>query len=175
MGKTKQVATRPKKETSLALRALDGSVMKAFSKYVDINSDFAIFSGQGGKYGIEPKRELAMKIVAFFDFSVDTEMVSKEDVVKRNSKGKITYTMYTMKATVTSPSGASASAHGMASTEQSHTQGREDHDAMGRAETRAIKRAVESRVGLPIINQLILHFFGGFTLGPKKMQELGLR
>lgn len=170
----KEVALRDSQGSVLAEKALDGTALKQFAKYVDIHSDFSLFK-QGGGMGIEPKRELAMKLITFFDFSVDTELVRVDNIEKKNSKGKITERMYTMKATVTAPSGAFATGHGMASTEQSHTEGREDHDAMARAETRAIKRAIEGRVGLPIINQLILHFFGGYSVGPKKMQELGLR
>lgn len=123
---------------------------------------------------MEPTRDLAMKIIAFFNLSYDMELLEVKGVKKRSSKSSRTYTQYTMKATVTAPDGATASGHGIASTEQSYTEGREEHDAMARAETRALKRAIEGRVGLPMINQLIMHFFGGYTVGPKKMKDLGL-
>ena len=162
------------KSQDLKYHVLDKSAVEGFAKYVDISKDFALIPGKSGKI-VEPTRDLTLKLVAYFDLSVETEKVSVNDVTKKNSRGnKIIFKMYTMKAIVRSPNGAFASAHGMASTEKSFTEGREDHDAMARAETRALKRAVETRLGLPIINQLIIHFFGGFNLGPKKLQELGL-
>lgn len=167
---SKAVATRSTNPLAQA-----GEKMAEFGKYINIAKDFALIP-QGGVKLVEPTRDLAMKLIAFFDLSYDTELVYKEEKKIKNSKGQtLTGIMYTMKATVQTREGVSSSGHGMASTLESHTVGREDHDAMARAETRALKRAIEGRVGLPMINQLIMHMFGGFTVGPNKEKELGLR
>jgi hypothetical protein len=39
------------------------------------------------------------------------------------------------------------------------------HDAQAIAETRAIKRALEAKAGLPFVNMLIKEIFGGFDVG----------
>lgn len=162
-----------KKEETPLVKA--SRAVSEFLPYVNITKDFALIPNAGGKL-VEPTRDLAMKLIAYFDLSYDTELISKEDKKLKNSKGQtMTGVMYTMKATVSTREGVSSSGHGMASTLESHTVGREDHDAMARAETRALKRAIEGRVGLPMINQIILKMFGGFTIGPNKERELGLR
>ena len=166
----KDVAARPANPLAVA-----GQKMEEFGKYINIAKDFALIP-QGGVKLVEPTRDLAMKLIAFFDLSYDTELISKEEKKLKNSKGQtLTGVMYTMKATVSTSEGVTSSGHGIASTLESHTVGREDHDAMARAETRALKRAIEGRVGLPMINQLIMRMFGGFTVGPSKERELGLR
>lgn len=46
--------------------------------------------------------------------------------------------------------------------------GRVMHDAGAIAETRALKRAVEAAVGLPLINMIIKEIFSGYKVTPKQ-------
>jgi hypothetical protein len=143
--------------------------------------DFALIPKQGFR-GVEPTRDLVMKLIAFFGYSVNTEILEK--ATEEKSLGKMTQGAkkiirhYTVKATVSDPTtGRFATGHGIANTDQSsiNTPGREDHDAMTVAETRAVKRAVEAMAGLPIVNQLILHYYGGFTITAQKGKEINAK
>lgn len=140
-------------------------------------TDFALIPKQGFR-GVEPTRDLTLKLLAFFGYSIDTQIVEK--AVEEKKLGKMTESTkrivrYTVKAVVSDPrSGRSASGHGICGTDGSsiNTAGREDHDALSVAETRAIKRAIEGLCGLPLINQLILHYYGKFTLRVDEANEV---
>lgn len=143
--------------------------LKAFLKYVDIENDFSLIKS-GGKYIVEPKRDLAMKLIAYFNMSYETEVQHIREI----KKGKNTITEYIVRAKVFDKAGNFGTGLASCDTTKGFTEGRENHDALATAETRAIKRAVEGRAGAPIINQLILHYFKSFLVGPKKLQELGI-
>jgi hypothetical protein len=146
-------------------------------KIIHPPTDFALIPKQGFR-GVEPTRDLTLKLAAFFGYSIDSNITNKEvEEKKLGSKTSATKRIvrYTIKAVVTDPvSGRSSSGHGICGTNGSsiNTAGREDHDAMAVAETRAIKRAIEGLCGLPLINQLILHYYGKFTLRVDEANEV---
>lgn len=170
-GKTKQVAkVLPKGiSTKKDIGIISDVELKSFLRYVDINNDFSLIKSSG-KFIVEPKRELAMKLVAYFNMSYETEIQDIREV----KKGKETVTEYIVRAKVYDKAGNFGTGLGSCDTTKGHTEGRENHDALAVAETRAIKRAVEGRSGAPIINQLILHFFKAFKVGPQALEKLGI-
>jgi hypothetical protein len=116
---------------------------------INPKTDFASIKGK-----IEPTRDLILKLIDPFNLSFDTELKSKEvdGEVRR----------YTFKATITGPDGRTVTGWGQCGTDEVSDGGRADHDAMTKAETRALKRGVEAKAGFGMVNQLIMHFFGGY-------------
>ena len=170
MGKA-NTNTKTKALTIKAENIISKAQFQDFCKNViNLQTDFAVFktSRASALYQVEPKRDLALKIIAYFGYSYDTELTNIIEL-----KGELI--RYVVKAKVWKGD-RQATGLGLATNKEkaSGTPGREDHDAIGRAETRALKRAVEGLSGLPIINQLIEHYFNGYKIRPEKLKELGL-
>jgi len=159
------VGVSKKKEIGL----ISAPELKAFLKFVDLDNDFSLIKS-GGKHIVEPKRDLAMKLIAYFNMSYETEVQQVREI----KKGKETVTEYIVRAKVWDKAGNFGTGLASCNSSKGHTEGRENHDALAVAETRAIKRAVEGRSGAPIINQLILHFFKAFKVGPQRLEEMGI-
>jgi hypothetical protein len=121
---------------------------------INPKTDFASIKGK-----IEPTRDLILKLIDPFSLSFDTDLVKEE-----KSEG-ITY--YTFKAKVTGPDGRTVTGWGKCGTDEVNGE-RAEHDALTKAETRSLKRAIEAKAGFGMVNQLILRFFGGFEeKGPR--------
>jgi len=116
---------------------------------INPKTDFASIKGK-----IEPTRDLILKLIDPFNLSFDTELKTKE------TDGEVR--RYTFKATITGPDGRTVTGWGQCGTDEVSNGERADHDAMTKAETRALKRGVEAKAGFGMVNQLILHFFGGY-------------
>ena len=105
------------------------------------------FVSIGGK--IEIKRDLALKLLSLSKLSYKISMLPARvigDEMIYYAKAKV----FVSDDTKTIESLGSCSIR-----EIDCTSGREHHDALARAETRAFKRALEMAIGLPFINQLI--------------------
>lgn len=150
-----------KKTTARQPRTYRAKVQKIFDEVLPLvikDQDFALIEDKKRRrYTIEPTRDLNLMLVDYFKISYDTELQRVENRSDRE-------TLYVVKASVWDQKGNKASGLGMASTKETYTAGRWEHDALAKAETRALKRAVEARCGFPIINKMIQHFFGGFVL-----------
>jgi hypothetical protein len=176
MSKTKEVV----KTRALTVRKVGvdlPSLISAVKELMPIivpKEDFALIF-DNNRVIIEPKREICLKLCKFMKFSFDTEMLEKEKrkVPNKFGGGNFEQTWYTVKAKVWDKDGNSWTGLGIASTVESHTKNREDHDALARAETRALKRAIEAGSGLPLLNQIILKIFGGSEVSPEQAKKLG--
>lgn len=115
---------------------------------INQKTDFANIKGK-----IEPTRDLILKLIDPFMLSFDTDLKEKERI------GDVTY--YTFKAEVRGQDGRTVTGWGKCGTDEVNEE-RAEHDAMTKAETRALKRAIEAKAGYGMVNQLITHFFGGF-------------
>ncbi|ODS33202.1 MAG: hypothetical protein SCARUB_01680 [Candidatus Scalindua rubra] len=110
--------------------------------------DFVVINNR-----VEIKRDLALKLFALSKLSYNVELLPArligEDMV------------YYTKAKVFLDSTRVIESLGSCSTKEIDCKnGREHHDAIARAETRAFKRVLEAAVGLPFINQIIERVFG---------------
>jgi len=112
------------------------------------DEDFVIFHGRNGKQNVEPTRDLALKLLKNFNLSYDTTI--EEAGEKR----------FIVKAVVWDEDGHKASGLGLCTFGEVYSKERREHDALTKAETRAIKRAIESLAGQAIINRLIMAVFG---------------
>jgi len=115
---------------------------------INPKTDFASIKGK-----IEPTRDLILKLIDPFLLSFDTDLKEKE------VREGITY--YTFKAEVRGQDGRTVTGWGKCGTDEVNGE-RAEHDAMTKAETRALKRAIEAKAGFGMVNQLIVHFFGVF-------------
>jgi hypothetical protein len=144
MAETKEIAKRtPEDERRLTLERI--------VPLINPQKDFATFGNN-----VEPTRDLMLKLLKSFNLSHDTEIV------------ETTQTRFIMKAVVWDEAGHKSASHGLCTLKEVQNTPRKEHDAMTKAETRAIKRAIESLSGASVINQLILHFYGGFQTTPKQ-------
>ena len=116
---------------------------------INPKTDFASIKGK-----IEPTRDLILKLIDPFSLSFDTDLVKEETVDGTR--------YYTMKAKVTGPDGRTVTGWGKCGTDEVSGGERADHDALTKAETRALKRAIEAKAGYGMVNQLIVRFFGGY-------------
>ncbi len=119
------------------------------------NKDFIVIDGN-----LEPVKEFVLKILfvaqlSFSALSADWSQIDGDSVVSVPVK-------------VWRPEdGREVTAIGSSSVKevrQSRTT-REAHDAQARAQTRALKIAVEIYMGMPFINRIISEIFGGFQVG----------
>lgn len=112
--------------------------------------DFVTIEGR-----IEIKRDLALKLSALAKLSVESHLVEHAD-------GN-----YIVRVRLISADGRYA--EGLGACELDEVKGsRHVHDALTRAETRALKRALELAIGLPFINEIISRLFGGFEATASK-------
>lgn len=126
---------------------------------INKDDDFVIFKDKKtGKANIEPTRDLALKVFTHFNLSYDTEIVKIDDK------------MAIVKAIVWNDGGRKASSFGLCTLQEiSFGSGNRNlHDCLTKAETRALKRAIEALAGTAIINQIIKRIFGGYEIKSEK-------
>ena len=127
------------------------------------NKDFIVIDGN-----LEPVKEFVLKILfvaqlSFSALSADWSQIDGDSVVSvpvkvwRPEDGR----------EVTAIGSSS-----IAEVRKSRTT-REAHDAQARAQTRALKIAVEIYMGMPFINRIISEIFGGFQVGGDDDTGLG--
>jgi hypothetical protein len=123
------------------------------------------FVNIGGK--IEIKRDLALKLFSLSKLSYEVSMLPARIIGDEM--------IYYAKAKVfLNDSSRTIASLGSCTTKEIDCKGgREHHDALARAETRAFKRALEMAVGLPVINQIIERVYssngnGSNSSGQKK-------
>lgn len=139
MAESKEI-TKPKTTQEQMALTLDRII-----PLINKDKDFVTFGNS-----VEPTRDLMLKLLKAFNLSHDTEIVES------------TQTRFIMKAIVWDEAGHKSASHGLCTLKEVQKTPRAEHDAMTKAETRAIKRAIESLSGASVINQLILHVFGRF-------------
>ncbi len=123
-----------------------------------LNRDFVVIEGQ-----IEIKRDFALKVRKTMGLSYTVEKTAFNDT----SEGLI----FTCVVMVDGVAGTGACA---TSEVKEKARGKHAHFAQAIAETRAFKRALENRVGLPIVNTIIEQLFGGFDVeDAKRMRRVG--
>jgi hypothetical protein len=122
-------------------------------RHKDMNQDFIVIQNN-----IETTRNFNLKVMKVFELSKYIKEVKTEQL----GKGKM------MSTVVTSIGHGNRwnESLGSCTTDEVKSK-REDnsrfvHDMVAIAETRALKRAVEEYVGLPIINMVIKKLFGGY-------------
>jgi hypothetical protein len=132
-------------------------------------NDFVRIDGK-----IEIKRDLALKLFSLSKLSYEVSMLPARVIDKEM--------IYYAKAKVFfNNDSKTIEALGTSSTKEINCKGgREHHDALARAETRAFKRALEMAVGLPFINQLIERVYssngnGGKGSGQKRNNKVALQ
>jgi len=125
---------------------------------INPKTDFANIKGK-----IEPTRDLILKLIDPFLLSFDTDLVKEETIDGKR--------FYTFKAKVTGQDGRTVTGWGKCGTDEVSDGERAEHDALTKAETRALKRAIEAKAGYGMVNQLILKFFGGFEMNGAKPAE----
>jgi hypothetical protein len=147
----------PLRQGRIPYRDFVERIVKEIMPLIRKDEDFALIEDKKRRrFTIEPTRDLCLLLTHYFKLSTDAGI---ESVVENERE-----VIYTVKAVVWDREGNKSSGLGLASTKESWTPGRERHDAITKAETRATKRAIEAQSGYPIINKLILHLYGGFIL-----------
>ena len=110
-----------------------------------MNRDFAVIKGS-----IETTREFALK--AMVCFQVTSKILDKQFIQQGSD----------LHISITVDVGGVQATGGCSMSEIKSGKDKSFHFAQARAETRGMKRAIEARIGLPIVNQIILNQFGGF-------------
>jgi hypothetical protein len=135
---------------------------EGFNIGIKNNKDFALIPGKNGKQ-IEINRNFALKIIRIFGYSFVS--YTEPDTVISGPKPDI---IVKVRVRMLSPEGRFTSGVGgcalSETTAKNEASARVYHDALAIAETRAIKRAMESLVGLPFINELIFKIFGKYEV-----------
>lgn len=129
------------------------------------NQDFALFNGN-----IEISRNFAIKTARMFTLNRKTvghqfietkdDLHVAVDVMVWDDRGEVTASGGCSMSEIEKKAGAGRSAT------------RPFHDALAIAETRALKRAIEEKVGLPFINEIIRQVFGGYEIRAKNLREV---
>lgn len=131
------------------------------------NLDFCLIEGK-----IEPVKGFCLKCIHVAGFSVESESTPMATAVKlRNGNDD---TLISVSITIFSHGGPRFTMWGASSIrecDQGGTNKRALHDALARAQTRALKSAVEAAVGMPFINAILEKLFGGFEVTGSPAEE----
>lgn len=119
------------------------------------NQDFCLIDGN-----IEPTRNFALKVtnLARYGTAITNTDISHSDGT--------TYVVITARVWDAEDKEMYTEASGACDTRETSNKRskRLFHDAVGIAETRALKRAIELKFGVAIFNQIIYELFGGFNI-----------
>jgi hypothetical protein len=124
------------------------------------NLDFCLIEGK-----IEPVKGFCLKCIHVAGFSVESEQAPSITPVKLRDGGDDT--LISVPVTIYVPGGPRFTLWGASSIRECDNYGKNKralHDALARAQTRALKSAVETAVGMPFINALLAKLFGGFEV-----------
>lgn len=120
------------------------------------NSDFCMIKDKKGGEHIEPTRDFCLKAISIF--GCNYEPVGQPTIV---DDGKYKFISRDVKVSLGDRYVVET---GGASTQESESSGaRAFHDALGRAMTRGMKRALEALIGLPFVNMMIKELFGRYN------------
>lgn len=121
------------------------------------NDDFCLIKDKRGGEHIEPTRSFTLKAVAIFGASY--EPVGEPTVIKDGDS------FYISRDVKVSLGDRYVIEVGACSTAETGASGsRAFHDAMARAMTRGLKRALEALIGLPFVNMMIKELFGTYSV-----------
>jgi hypothetical protein len=128
----------------------------------DHNQDFCLIGTS-----IEPTRNFALKVVNFARFGIGVQ-----DTSVTHSGGEA-FVVVTVRVWDKENPDIYTEADGACSTEETKRRKskRAFHDAVGTAETRALKRAIELKFGVAIFNILIMEMFGGYDIKTGKKEQ----
>lgn len=124
------------------------------------NLDFCIVEGK-----IEPVKGFCLKCIKVAGFSVESDAAPFMSQVPSRS-GDID-TAVSVKVSIYKEGGPRFTLWGASSIFECDRGGRNKralHDAVARAQTRALKLAVETAVGMPFINLVLMKLFGGYEV-----------
>lgn len=124
------------------------------------NLDFCLIEGK-----IEPVKGFCLKCILIAGYSVESEQAPVITPVKLRDGGDDT--LITVPVTISHPAGLRYTMWGASSIRECDQGGRNKralHDALARAQTRAMKNVVEVAVGMPFINKILLDLFGGYEV-----------
>jgi hypothetical protein len=124
------------------------------------NLDFCLVEGK-----IEPVKGFCLKCIKVAGLSVESESPPVIQPVKLRDGGDDT--MITVSVSIASANGPRFTLWGGSSIRECDNHGknrRAIHDALARAQTRALKLAVETAVGMPFVNAILLQLFGGYEV-----------
>ena len=124
------------------------------------NLDFCLVEGK-----IEPVKGFCLKCIKVAGLSVESESPPVIQPVKLRDGGDDT--MITVSVSIASADGPRFTLWGGSSIRECDNNGRNRraiHDALARAQTRALKLAVETAVGMPFVNAILFQLFGGYEV-----------
>ncbi len=133
--------------------------IKWTDKDPDHNLDFCLIEGK-----IEPVKGFCLKCIKVAGFSVEADPSPQiQNITRRDGSPD---TMISVAVTITKGT-EKYRMLGSSSLYEVDTKGynkRATHDAIARAQTRALKLAVETAVGMPFINMVLAKLFGGYEV-----------
>jgi hypothetical protein len=130
------------------------------------NLDFCLVEGK-----IEPVKSFVLKCVKMAGLSVESDRAPTVAAIVRRDGSPDTLVSVAVKVFNES---VSVQMMGSSSLYEVDTKGRNKratHDAIARAQTRALKIAVETAVGMPFINMVLQKLFGGFEVSGAPEEE----
>ncbi len=138
----------------------------------DANQDFIVFANKQGGGNFDIQRSFAIKAMRVFKMGKRNTRTTTTPL----DSGEVLVNTIVDVYDMTEPD-RSTEVQGACSTRET-TKGQKKnnvrayHDAVGTAETRALKRGVEEIVGAPIINAMIKEIFGGFTIDGNRLRNV---
>lgn len=128
----------------------------------DHNTDLCVIGE-----GIEPTRNFALKVIKCARYGVQ---VVNQSVTHNDGEA---YVLVTVRVFSVGNPGDFQEGSGACSTKETKRKGskRTFHDAVGIAETRAMKRAIEMKFGVAIFNMIIKELFGGYNIKTGTQEE----
>jgi len=126
-------------------------------KTKDHNDDFCLIKTKIG-HSIEITRNFALKLSHLANFNYKPEMPPSITQTGRHLHIAIAVKLWDQRGEITEIGGCSTSEI------NEKNRSRAFHDALARAVTRGLKRALEAKAGMPFINLLIKELFGGYEI-----------
>lgn len=121
------------------------------------NSDFCLIKDKKGGEHIEPTRDFCLKAISVF--GCNYEPVGQAVIV---DDGK--HKLITRDVKVSLGDRYIIETGGCSTQESASSGARAFHDALSRAMTRGMKRALEALIGLPFVNMMIKELFGRYNV-----------
>lgn len=123
----------------------------------DHNDDFCVIKTKHGQ-SIEITRNFALKLQHLASYNFKPEFPPSITEFGKHLHIAVAVKLWDERGEVTEVGGCSTSEI------NEKNRSRAFHDALARAVTRGLKRALEAKAGLPFVNMLIKELFGGFDI-----------
>jgi len=130
------------------------------------NTDFCEFRDRQGNSHIEAVKDFHLKVM----FAANVSMRARDPIVVGTGDDMVVtvgVTVWKDEREITAHGGSSVKECGYPKNSRSF------HDAVARAQTRAMKIAMEEFMGMPFVNMIIEQIFGGYTI--KTPQDEGVK